>query len=213
MSSETVQPRRIIIAGGGRLGREHQTWLETFGGYEIIGVIDDVLPLETPGLLGRIVDHQPLPDCEYVVAIGDSAGRLKVGRLLQGKGARLAPVLSRHAMVAHTYRDVPGTMVLNHAHVSSNVTLGQLVLVQGFVAIGHDVVVGDGATISSHVFVGGGAVIGEAATLHPHATILPDVKIGDGAIVGAGSVVTKDVEPHVTVFGNPARLLARHAGA
>lgn len=37
--------------------------------------------------------------------------------------------------------------------------------------------------------------------------ILKGVTIGDGAIVAAGSVVTKDVPPNVTVGGNPARIL------
>jgi len=35
--------------------------------------------------------------------------------------------------------------------------------------------------------------------------ILPGVRIGKGAVVGAGSVVTKDVLPGSTVFGNPAK--------
>jgi len=35
--------------------------------------------------------------------------------------------------------------------------------------------------------------------------ILPGVTIGDGAVIGAGSVVTRSVEPGVTVMGNPAR--------
>lgn len=37
--------------------------------------------------------------------------------------------------------------------------------------------------------------------------ILPGILIGEGAIVGAGSVVTKDVEAYTIVAGNPARLL------
>jgi acetyltransferase-like isoleucine patch superfamily enzyme len=35
------------------------------------------------------------------------------------------------------------------------------------------------------------------------------VTIGDGCTVGAGSVVTKDVEPRCVVVGNPARVIKR----
>lgn len=41
------------------------------------------------------------------------------------------------------------------------------------------------------------------------ATILPGVTIGENAVVGAGSVVTRDVEPDTIVAGNPARLIKR----
>lgn len=41
------------------------------------------------------------------------------------------------------------------------------------------------------------------------ATILPGVTVGENAVVGAGAVVTKDVEPNTVVGGNPARLLKR----
>jgi len=34
---------------------------------------------------------------------------------------------------------------------------------------------------------------------------LPGITIGDGAVVGAGAVVTKDVEPFAIVAGNLAR--------
>lgn len=41
------------------------------------------------------------------------------------------------------------------------------------------------------------------------ATILPGVTIGENAIVGAGSVVTHDVEPNTVVAGNPARVIRK----
>lgn len=43
--------------------------------------------------------------------------------------------------------------------------------------------------------------------------ILPKVKtIGNGAIIGAGSVVTHDVEPYSVVAGNPAKLIKYRFG-
>lgn len=42
-----------------------------------------------------------------------------------------------------------------------------------------------------------------------NAIILKGVTIGEGAVVGAGAVVTKDVEPYTAVAGNPARMVKR----
>jgi len=52
---------------------------------------------------------------------------------------------------------------------------------------------------------GGDVIIGHHVWIGYRAIILPGVKIGDGAVVGAGAVVTRDVEPFVIVAGNPAR--------
>lgn len=39
--------------------------------------------------------------------------------------------------------------------------------------------------------------------------ILPGVEIGEGSIIGAGAIVTKDVEPYSVVAGNPARIIRK----
>ena len=49
--------------------------------------------------------------------------------------------------------------------------------------------------------------IGDNCWLGGDVKILPGVTIGEGSVIGAGSVVTKDVPPHVVAVGNPCRVL------
>ncbi|MBI5663320.1 MAG: acetyltransferase [Ignavibacterium album] len=80
------------------------------------------------------------------------------------------------------------------------------------------------ATISQYVYICNGThdlsdsklplmigdiLIGENVFIGAKALILPGIKIGDGAVIGAGSVVTKDVESYTIVGGNPARFLKK----
>ena len=52
-------------------------------------------------------------------------------------------------------------------------------------------------------------VLGKNVWVGSNAIILPGVMIGDNAIVGAGAVVTKDVEKNTIVGGNPAKLIRK----
>ena len=52
---------------------------------------------------------------------------------------------------------------------------------------------------------GGDVVIGDRVWIGYRAIILPGITIGEGAVVGAGAVVTKNVEAFTIVAGNPAR--------
>lgn len=51
----------------------------------------------------------------------------------------------------------------------------------------------------------GDTVIGNDVWIGQNATVLPGVHIGNGAIIGAGSVVSNDVEAYTIVAGNPAK--------
>ena len=54
---------------------------------------------------------------------------------------------------------------------------------------------------------GGEVVIGNKVWICYRAIILPGVSIGEGAVVGAGAVVSRDVEPYTIVAGSPARVV------
>lgn len=52
-------------------------------------------------------------------------------------------------------------------------------------------------------------IVHDDAWIGACAVILPGIEIGEGAIVGAGSVVTKNVEQFSVVVGNPARQIKK----
>jgi acetyltransferase-like isoleucine patch superfamily enzyme len=52
-------------------------------------------------------------------------------------------------------------------------------------------------------------ILREGCSIGANSTILCGIEIGKFSIVGAGSVVTKNVEPYTIVAGNPARVLRR----
>ena len=119
--------------------------------------------------------------------------------------------------------------VTKTAHIGCDCMIGQGCYVEG--TLGNRVRLQNGCyiysttTIEDDVFVGPGVLclndkhppskskhylsilIKRGAYVGGGATILPGVTIGERAHVGAGAVVTHDVEPDTTVVGNPARRL------
>ena len=94
---------------------------------------------------------------------------------------------------------------------------GLTAMASGGISLGDDCFIGPNVSLltDNHVF-------GELNLLHPKriiigsrvwigagALVLPGVTVGDEACVGAGAVVTHDVEPRTVVAGNPARVIRR----
>jgi acetyltransferase EpsM len=73
--------------------------------------------------------------------------------------------------------------------------------------MGHDAVVQYDTLINSGAFIGGNVKIAHNVTLHTKAIIAPRCSVGAWTVIGAGSVVLRDVQEGVTVFGNPGKVI------
>jgi acetyltransferase-like isoleucine patch superfamily enzyme len=113
-------------------------------------------------------------------------------------------VIGRGSLVENDTTIGAMTKIQAEAYITAYSTLEEHVFIAPCVVTTNDNFMGrterrheliKGPTIRRGARIGGGAIL------------LPGVEIGEDAFVGAGAVVTKDVEPRMLVVGNPARVM------
>ncbi len=102
----------------------------------------------------------------------------------------------------HPAAQISCGILLDHA---TGFVAGETAVIEHDVSILHEVTLGGTGKERGdrHPKVRSGVLLGAGAK------ILGNVEIGTGAKVGAGSVVLKDVPPHVSVAGVPARIVGK----
>lgn len=97
-------------------------------------------------------------------------------------------VFIQGAKIGNYVMIAPGVSILNDSHINSKIDMPMIM--QG---------------MSKKI----SPVIGNDVWIGRNAVIMPGVSIGNGAIIGAGAIVTKDVEPYSVVGGVPARIIKK----
>jgi acetyltransferase-like isoleucine patch superfamily enzyme len=113
-------------------------------------------------------------------------------------------VIGRGSLVENDTTIGAMTKIQAEAYITAYSTLEEHVFIAPCVVTTNDNFMGrterrheliKGPTIRRGARIGGGAIL------------LPGIEIGEEAYVGAGAVVTKNVEPRMLVVGNPARVM------
>lgn len=87
--------------------------------------------------------------------------------------------------------------------------IGEGTKIDNLVHVAHNVKIGKNCMIIALTCLGGGVIIEDGAYVGIGASIRNQRKIGEKAFIGMGAVVVKDVDPEITVIGNPARPMKR----
>lgn len=123
-------------------------------------------------------------------------------------------------------------VILKKAKIGKNCNINCNVFIENDVVVGDNVTVKsgvqlwDGVTVEDNCFIGPNVtftndlvprskvyperfertVLRKGCSIGANSTLIGGIEIGEGALIGAGSVVTKDVEPFGVYYGNPAKL-------
>lgn len=106
-----------------------------------------------------------------------------------------------------------GTIVDYGVTIGNNVKIHSLCYISQKTVIEDDCFLAPGVMVANEKYPTGyydegrisGPIIRKGAKIGINVTILPGVEIGEYATIGAGSVVTKDVENGSVYYGNPAK--------
>lgn len=167
-------------------------------GYAIIGSFDDLWKREN------------LSGMNFVLTMGDVAIRENLAKKILSKGGSLPSLIHPLSVISRFAKVSPiATAVFPFTFVQSDSIVGEGTVLLSHVNISHNTKIGD------YCFVAGGAHIGAYTELKKsvfvgQGAVLISAKVkcvGEKAFIGAMSLVTKDVEPGVTVKGIPAKSL------
>ncbi len=112
-----------------------------------------------------------------------------------------------------------GVSIGKNCKISSHSFICEGVVIEDNVFVGHNVTFindrfpratnADGSMQTEADWSVEKTIVKTGASIGSSVTVLCGVTIGEHAIIGAGSVVTKNVEPYTIVAGNPAKFLKK----
>jgi acetyltransferase-like isoleucine patch superfamily enzyme len=99
----------------------------------------------------------------------------------------------------------------NGVRIHSNVFVPELTLLDDNCWLGPNVVITNAKYPLSHDVKNNlnSAHICSGAKIGANSTLLPGVRVGQNSLIGAGSIVTKDIEDNIIAFGNPAKKIRK----
>lgn len=211
--------RRIIVIGAGGQGREVEFVLRNINAvrdqYEFVGFV--VSDLSDPG--GTTSRERIVGDLEWLRSNRHRFDALALGVGMPETRRKLSdelepdfdfswwPALIDPSAVydRETCSFAHGAFVAPGVVATVNVRFEPFAMANFGCTLGHETTLKRAAVVMPGASISGGVEIGEDALVGTGARVLQYRKVGRGAQVGAGAVVTKDVEPRLTVVGIPAR--------
>ena len=213
--------QRIVMAGNAITAQIMAGYLAADPRYEMAAfTVDDayvdggrVTSPATVPISGLLRAHPPA-SCRIVMAIGyDNLNRVResVFNRLKEMGYAIETYVHPHA---HVHTQVPlgeGCVVLPGAVIEPHAVLGANAMVWSNVTLAHHSSVGEHCWLAAGTVISGQAKVSRNSFVGVNATIVNDVTVGEFNVIGAAALISKDTKPntvHLARSAEPFRFSA-----
>lgn len=208
---------RVILIGGSYHAEVVADTVEQQGRYEIAGITDTTRELGDRFLDYEVIGHQDdiasaveRHDVSAgIICIGDNYIRETVSLRIreQVPDFRFATAIHPSTPIARDVEIGEGSVVMAGCAINIGARVGRFCIINTNSSLEHRAVMGDFSSLAPGVTTGGLFRLGRYSALALGVTVLDRVTIGENVVVGSGSLVMKDTQDHVLMYGSPARVI------
>jgi acetyltransferase EpsM len=198
-----TDPTALLVFGGGGQGKTVIDLVRAAGLYQVVGIIDDNLPVNSQVMGVPVVGgSSALREwrrrgvtlaANAVGGIGNVAARLRVFELLAEAGFTCPNLVHPSAVIEPSARLEGGVQVLAQTYIGSEARVGFGTLINAGVVVSHDCQIGRCVNLSPGALLAGGVIVEDFAQIGMGATVNLNLTIGQAARVGNGATVKADV--------------------
>ena len=211
----TLAHNEIILLGGGGHAKVLIDLINTSGQFEISGILDSQLLIETTVLNVPVLGDDDLLHglhseglknvCIAIGSVKDTTRRRvlfdkvnQIGFLVPCLLHPQATIVSENVHFSNGVQVMAGVTVQTDSRFQENTIINTGAIVE------HDCRIGSHVHICPGVVISGGCTVGDGTFIGAGATVIQGINIGACVTVAAGAVVAKDVPDRSTVKGIPA---------
>ncbi len=206
----------IIIIGAGGHSKILIDILEENNEFKIVGLLDDnkithgryVLDYKILGNVESINNYDP-KNTRFVLSIGNNQVRRKLFNKITSLGYVPENVISKNAIISKYAKLGNGLVINAGVNIHPDVNIQDNVIIGMNATISHDTVVENDVHISPGVHLTGSVYVETGSDIGTGTVVIPSVRIGRDSIIGAGAVVTKDIESYSVAVGTPAKIIKK----
>jgi sugar O-acyltransferase (sialic acid O-acetyltransferase NeuD family) len=193
-----MNPKKLILIGGGGHCRSCIDVIESTQLYTIVGVIDNGMPKGSKILnytiLGSDADIHDFVDneTEFLITVGQIESpnvRIKLANLVVSLGGKLATIIASTATVSNYTKIEKGTIIMHHCLVNAGSAIGENCIINSKALIEHDVVIEDNCHVSTGAIVNGGAIVHKNSFVGSGSVIIQLAEIPEYSFIKAHSLL------------------------